>query len=47
MGTSSIIALGRKKKKKPAKKCKMKVFMGLGGANLEISLAQIELFSRQ
>jgi len=25
----------------------MKIFMGLGGANLEMSLAQIELFSKQ
>lgn len=48
MGTPSIIALRRgKKKKKNSKKNKMEIFMGLGGANLEISLAQIELFSRQ
>lgn len=47
MGTPSIIALIKKKKKNPAKINKVKIFMGLGGANLEISLAQIELFSRQ
>lgn len=50
MGTPSIIALIKKKKneeKNPAKMNKVKIFMGLGGANLEISLAQIELFSRQ
>lgn len=50
MGTPSIIASRRKKKnlkKKNSKKNKTKIFMGLGGANLEISLAQIELFSRQ
>lgn len=34
-------------KKKNSKINKMKVFMGLGGANLEISLAQIELLGRQ
>lgn len=50
MGTPSIIALIKKKKneeKNPAKMNKVKIFMGLGGANLEISLAQIEMFSRQ
>lgn len=51
MGTPSIIAWRKKKKKKINKKNsknnKIKIFMGLGGANLEISLAQVELFSRQ
>lgn len=47
MGTPSIIASRGKKMKKNNKKNKKKIFMGLGGANLEISLAQIELLSRQ
>lgn len=34
-------------KKSQQKKNKTKIFMSLGGANLEISLAQIELLSRQ
>lgn len=50
MGTPSIIASRgnkKEKKKKNSEKNKTKIFMGLGGAKLEVSLAQVELLSRQ